>query len=360
MKITALLFISAAAVLFCGCCPPAFWAVSVDSRQGGIYQISGDGSELVEKLPALNYLIQGRNGIYYGTANRHPGKKSRYGAVVVLRRQGKSFQVLQTVSAGGITPCHLTLSPDGKYLYTANYSSGDISEFRLNNGLIDSPARCIRHTGTGPTRRQKGPHPHFTGFDPAGKQLFVSDLGTDEIWFYDYVPEKGVHVPSAGKIKLHAGAGPRHLVFSPDGLCLYTANELDSTVSSFERQNPGAPWRHIQTLSTLPSPRPAGRNAPGAIKATRDGRFFFVTNRGHNSLAFFKTAPGGRIHLLGTPASGGNFPSDILLPDNEKSLCVIHLKSGDISFFKLDKEKEALAPVSEKKISVFRGIALCR
>ena len=131
MKITALLFISAAAVLFCGCCPPAFWAVSVDSRQGGIYQISGDGSELVEKLPALNYLIQGRNGIYYGTANRHPGKKSRYGAVVVLRRQGKSFQVLQTVSAGGITPCHLTLSPDGKYLYTANYSSGDISEFRL-------------------------------------------------------------------------------------------------------------------------------------------------------------------------------------------------------------------------------------
>jgi 6-phosphogluconolactonase (cycloisomerase 2 family) len=76
----------------------------------------------------MNYLIAG-NRYYYASAGRMPGSKSKAGTVAVLGKIHMphcDLGVLQSVSVEGITPCHLTLSCDENFLYTANYSSGDI------------------------------------------------------------------------------------------------------------------------------------------------------------------------------------------------------------------------------------------
>ena len=339
----------AAGALLAGC--QHFYTVSAArSEQGGIY------FSRIRKavLPGANYLIR-RGHILYATLNRVPGRKDRMGALAVLKESaGGNLEVLQIVPVNGWTPCHLTVSPDGKFLYTANYSSGDISEFALNGESVQGPPRRISHTGKGVTKRQKAPHPHFTGFSPDGKQLFVCDLGTDEIVIYNY--QNGLVLPAVCKLKLPPGSGPRHLIFDPSGEVFYTANELNSTASSF-RKNRNR-WELVRTVSTLEKGTRV-RNSPGAIKITPDGRFFFITNRGHDSLALFETVEKGRFHLVGTFASPGRFPSDILVSDSGRRLIVSHLKSGSVHQFMFDPEKKKITAEPEM-IQIPQAIALCQ
>ena len=186
-KIIFFILLSSFAAILSGC--RNFYTVSLSKKaEGGIY-CTEKSTKQVLSYPTMNYLISGSR-YYYATAGRMPGKKSKSGAIAVLGRvhiPHCTLGVLQSVSAGGITPCHLTLSSDENFLYTANYSSGDISEFRLDNGKITGSQRLIKHEGKSITKRQKSPHPHFVGFSPDGKQLFASDLGTDKIFIYNYV-----------------------------------------------------------------------------------------------------------------------------------------------------------------------------
>ena len=231
------------------------------------------------------------------------------------------------MQVNGAVPCHLALSPDGSFLYTANYSSASLTELPLKSG-IPQAGKVIPHRGRGAGKRQEKAHPHFVGFDPAGKNLHAVDLGLDQV-----------------KIYLHAGAGPRHLVFSPDGNTIYVANELDSTVSSFVRR--GGKWEAAQTIRSL-NGVPETRNYPGAIRITKDGRFLFVSNRGHNSIALIETGKNGAMKLLETADCNGDFPRDIALSPDETEIIAANEKSGTGTFLMLDRDHRKLVPKKEK------------
>ena len=324
-------------VLFCVCLLAGcaeFLAVSgADAKEGGgIYKLQAEGTFQLVQLSKLNSLIRAPKGKrLYGTTLRGSG-----GVVVLDHLPFGGWIETKSVAAGGKTPCHLTLSPDGKFLYTANYSSGSISEFRLNDGLPAGRPRIVRHDGHGATPRQKSPHPHFVRFDAAGKKLYVCDLGADKIFVYGWTPETGLETPAGAELILPRGAGPRHLVFAPDGNTLYVANELDSTVASFVRDAASDQWKLARIRSTLPDGAKKKGNYPGAIKITRDGRFLFVANRGNDSVAIFAVLGGGDFELRKAVPSGGEFPSDLLLLDNDRHLIVSNRKSGDVVRFDRD------------------------
>ena len=350
-KIVKVFFPSVCALLLAGC--TEFLAVSgADAPAGGVYKLQADGVFQLVKLSKLNCLVRfpGRPRLY-GTTGRNGG------GVVVLDpiRFVDGFVETKSVAAGGKTPCHLTLSPDQEFLYTANYSSGSVSEFHLKEGLPAGHPRIIRHSGRSVKPRQKSPHPHFVRFDPAGKQLYVCDLGLDRIFVYDWTPEAGLKTPAAAELVLPPGSGPRHLVFSPDGNTLYVANELDSTAASFVREGPNKAWRLGKIRSTLPVGADKNGNYPGAIKITDNGRFFFVANRGDNSVAVFATLGGGNFRLVRTVPSGGDYPSDLLLLNGDRLLVVGHLRSGGVTSFKF--ENGVLTP--SVRYSVPKCAALC-
>ena len=349
-KAQKLFFLSGLCLLFAGC--TEFLAVSgADAPAGGIYKLQAEGTFQLVELSKLNCLVRAPGSRrLYGTTGRGSG-----GVVVLDTLPFGGYIETKSVAAGGKTPCHLTLSPDGKYLYTANYSSSSISEFRLKEGLPAGLPRIIRHSGRGVTPRQKSPHPHFVRFDAAGKRLYVCDLGTDKILVYDWTPEKGIATPAAAELALPPGSGPRHLVFSPDGNTLYVANELDSTAASFVREGPEKPWRLGKVRSTLPDGADQKGNYPGAIKITSDGKFFFVANRGNDSVAVFATSGGGDFRLVRTVRSGGEFPSDLLLLNGDRLLVVSHLKSGGVTSF--EHENGTLTP--SVTYSVPKCTALC-
>ena len=357
-RISGLLFPVFCIILLTGC-GGSFLAASISrGTDGGVYRVrQGQGEQLLN-IPSLNFLWHDpESGLYYGTSNHDFRPKGKSGSAVILRytASGK-MELVRTVPVEGKTPCFLSLSPDRRFLYTANYSSGDLSEIPLENGLFSGPPRLIRHSGCGSTRRQTAPHPHCAVFEPSGKRLYVCDLGTDEIWIYDWSPETGLKLPCAEKLSLPPGSGPRHLVFDPSGRILYTANELNSTAASFVRDPSTGKWRLHTVRSTLIQPVP--RNFPGAVKITADGRFFFVANRGHDSIAVFETSGDGGFRLLAAVPSQRQFPSDLLLQDHDRILSVIHLKSGTVNRFRFDSEQKKLIPVSGQA-GVPQGIGLC-
>ena len=146
-----------------------------------------------------------------------PFGEDESGVIAIKSGDGEKMHKLGgVIPVGGKVACHLALSPSGKYLYTANYISGSVSELpMLSSQITGSPSQVVRHSGSSihPTR-QTGPHCHCTVFTPDGKFLCVSDLGLDQILLY-VLGGHGLMEKPFSVCSVDPGAGPRHVVFSP-------------------------------------------------------------------------------------------------------------------------------------------------
>ena len=329
----------------CTICGEGFLAAGKD----GIFWFEEQrAGKLVLELGHISYLVKDfHRNFYYAALTKKPDSKLKGGAVALLVRENGKFSLREVFDLGKHTPAHITISPDGRFLHTANYSQGTISEIALQeNGSMKS-VRFIQHSGKSILKRQRSPHPHQCWFDLQNRELLVCDLGTDEIFVYGYSAQHGIETSPRKKLKLAPGSGPRHLVFAPDGKTLYCANELAGTVTGFFRSN--GHWQPGKTVPTLVEP--FQKNFPGAIKITKCGKFLLVSNRGHNSIAIFETFANGDFSLLETVKIKGDYPFDILFLNNDRTVAVCNYKSDSVMLFKFDKLQKKLLPEAEYTMS---------
>ena len=212
------------------------------------------------------------------------------GAVRAWKMGGDTLRELCAFPSGGSDPCHLSLSADAQSLYAANYTSGSLAVFSLDdNGKILEMSDFRQHRGSGPNReRQESAHVHCS-LEMDGI-LYVCDLGMDQIAAYRNENGKLTQV---GGINMKSGSGPRHLASSkrlPGHL--YCVGELDSHVYHLAEKN--GKYEMIQAVSALP-PDFAGENTGAAIHFTEDGKCLLVSNRGHDSIAVFPVGETGRL-----------------------------------------------------------------
>ncbi|WP_189226025.1 lactonase family protein [Saccharothrix coeruleofusca] len=249
-------------------------------------------------------------------------------------------QVINTQSTGGADPCHLALHRG--FVLSANYSSGSVSVHPVRpDGGLGERADLVRHEGSGPDpERQEGPHAHQVLPDPTGEFVLAVDLGTDSVFSYR-LGDDGRLSP-VDEAKLQPGAGPRHLAFHPGGRHAYIADELDSTivVASYDRGvlKPG------QVLSTLPANAPTTpRNYPAEVLVSPDGRFVYLSNRGHDSVAVFAVEHGGaRLRLVEATPVGGRYPRHITLDSTGGLLFAANQNSNAVTTFAVDRESGRL------------------
>ena len=71
---------------------------------------------------------------------------------------------------------------------------------------------------------------------------------------------------------MKAGAGPRHLLFRPDGRFAYAVNEKASTLSVFAYGEQTGALEEVQAISTVP-PYYDGRNTPIELGIHPSGKF---------------------------------------------------------------------------------------
>ena len=91
------------------------------------------------------------------------------------------------------------------------------------------------------------------------------------------------------KVDAVYGEGPRHYEFHPTLDVVYVANENGSSVTVYDFNPDNGTLAPRQTLSTLPEGF-TERNTCAQIHIHPSGKFLYISNRGHNSIAGYRRA----------------------------------------------------------------------
>jgi len=255
-----------------------------------------------------------------------------------------NLRFVNRVPAGGADPCHLCVDPSGRFVLNACHESGTAAVLPVRaDGGLEPPSDVVQQVGSGPRPAQTHARAHFVDFDPKGRFVLVCDKGADKVFVYrlDAAARRLVSndPPFA---QLHAGAGPRHFAFHPNGRFVYVNNEQDSTLSAFAYDAERGALAHLQTGSTVP-PGYAEPNTSSEIQMAPSGRFVYVSNRGHDSIAIFAVdGATGRFEATGHASSRGKTPRFFALDPSGAWLFACNQNSGTIVTFAVDQSNGQL------------------
>ena len=259
---------------------------------------------------------------------------------------GKLTLLNQRATAGGI-PCHVLLDPSGRNLLVANYGGGSVIVFPVQaDGQLGERTAFIQHAGKSvhPTR-QTGPHAHGFTLDPASRFAFACDLGLDQVLAYRFDAEQGTLTPGNPPFAaVKPGAGPRHMVFRPDGRFAYVFNEMDSTIAIFRYDAARGYLDPLKTITTLPAGF-AGQSSGAEIAMLPSGKYLYVSNRGYDTVVQFEidAAEGTLRHVADLP-SGGKTPRNFAIDPTGTLMAIGNQKSNNVLICDIDAASGRLNP----------------
>ncbi|MDO9580308.1 MAG: lactonase family protein [Bacteroidales bacterium] len=282
------------------------------------------------------FCISKKNRLIYAANEVMEFKGVKGGGLTALSYDAKKGAVERVkeliVPYGG--PCFISLSPNEDFLFMANYSSSSVAVVKLDDkGIPERVTDTILFVGD----EGQVSHPHMISFDPAGKRVYLTDLGLDRIVIYNFDNVSG-HLEQIrnGIVILPEGSGPRHFVFSSDGTIMYVICELNSTVSVFDVNSNGE-LNPAQTLTTLGEDFD-GEGFCADIHIGKEGKYLYGSNRGENTIVTFSIGSDGTLTLAGRTTCGGDWPRNFVIDPSGKYLLVGNQRSGNISLFTIDEK----------------------
>lgn len=295
----------------------------------------------------------------------HPNSKYLYSVSEVDSVEGKkgggvsAFEIqadgtlkhLNSEITGGGAPCHLVVDPTGKNLLIANYSGGSVACLPISDdGSLKPTSSFVQHTGTSVDKgRQEAPHAHSINVDPTGDYAMVADLGLDKVLVYKLDPDKGQLTPNEPpSTSTKPGGGPRHFAFHPSGKFAYTNLEMTSEVTTLLVQTGGV-LAGVQTLSTLPDGKPVPGNSTAECQVHPSGKFVYVSNRGHNSLAIYQVDPKkGTLTHTGNQSTEGAVPRNFCIDPSGQYILAANQDTDNVVVLKVNQETGALTPTGSQ------------
>ena len=263
--------------------------------------------------------------------NGNPG-----GGITTLKYDSDNgrFEKLNEILVPYGGPCYISVSPGNDFLLVANYGSGSVAVVKLGkDGIPESIAHSILYE----TKAPDVSHPHMISHDPAGKRVYVTDLGLDRIMVYDLDNSTGKLIAvNNGVVDLPEGSGPRHFTFNSDGSKMYVINELGSTTMVFD-VNDKECLKLLQTSKTMQTDF-KGKNYCADIHLGKDGKYLYGSNRGENNIVIFKIEEDGLLSSAGYVSCGGDWPRNFAIAPSGNFLLVGNQRSDQISVFKINNK----------------------
>ncbi len=300
--------------------------------------------------------------------------------IYLVRMDRRSGELVRVGAANaGANPSFLSMHPNGRVLYAVNEiePTGTVSAFAIE-------------TATGALTRlnaqaSKGGAPCYVSVDYSGQVVLVANYAKGSVALLPieangalapaYVVQHTGKGPNAerqeaphahcilpdpsnrfalaadleeGDAVMRPGAGPRHLAFHPTLPLVFVANELDSTVATLRFDSGRGALAVLDARSTLP-PGWTGTNYPADIHVAANGRTLYVSNRGHNSIAVFSVAEStGALALEQTVSTEGDWPRNFSLDPTGRWLLVANQRSDSVVVFGRDSDSGRLTPTPQR------------
>ncbi len=260
--------------------------------------------------------------------------------------------LLNRASSGGAGPAHLSLHPSGKYVLVANYAGGTVAVLPiLEDGQVGEAVDVHKDSGTlGPLKAASAPlgsfaisghdkpHAHMIEADPMGHFVLAADLALDEILIYKFDVSSGkMTLNNPPSFKLPPGDGPRHFLFHTNRHWFYTLQEESSTLVMCDYDSARGILKEKQKISTLPRDF-AGTNFTSEIVLSLDGRFVYVANRLHDTIAWFSVGHDGQLTWMGEEWTRGDYPRSFTIDPSGSFVYVCNQRADAIACFKRDKK----------------------
>ncbi len=260
----------------------------------------GDDAIVTFELSDAGELTEvGRTDIDGGPSFIDVARDGREGAVVL---EGSGEIVMLSLAAGsgvvsergarrgseGGGPTHVSIDRSGRWAMLANYGGGSIAVYPFER---DVGLGAVSDTAS------PGMRAHQILASRSNDWVLVPCLGANHVATLAFDDVAGT-LEASSELDTARGAGPRHVVISADGTRVYLTNELDSTVQVLGFDEATGVLTARSTVSSLPSGF-SGSNTTAEIALHPSGRFLYVSNRGHDSIATFAIGDDGALTPMG-------------------------------------------------------------
>ena len=315
----------------------------VDGHAEGVLTARLDGSAVTDVTVAArvdnpSWVTAAPGGTHvYAVSETEPDG----GVVAFARGSDGALTERGSASSGGPSPAHAVVHPSGRFLIAGTYGGGTVSVFALAaDGSLGERTAFVQHEGRGPDpERQDAPHVHQLSVDPVSGDIVVVDLGIGEVRWYAFSDAGALTLRPEATVVI-GSAGPRHLVFHPDGRHAVLVNELDSSVDVLRRE--GDRFVRVQSTTTR-ADGAEGDNLPAAVCVSDSGRTVLVSNRGDDTVAIFAfDTEASRLSLVDSVAVGGRSPRDLVIAPGGDRVLAACQDSDEVAVLAFDDAERSL------------------
>jgi 6-phosphogluconolactonase len=317
------------------------------TMDAGTGQLTPKTAALAAGGPSVLAISPDRQTLYVGTRTQPAISSYRID-------QGTGGLTLQGTVSSEHAPTFLAPDRTGKYLLSAYYQGGLAAVHPLGvDGAVGDDRPIDRHeTATGA---------HAISTDPSNRFAFVphiasiqdnvlepprDDPGPNVIMQFRFDADTGHLTPNSPfRVEPAERLGPRHYCHHPSLDIVYFSNEQGCSVTAYRLDAATGTLSAVQTITTLPHGF-AARNTCSQIHLTPSGRFLYVGNRGHNSIAGFAVdATTGNLTPIGHAATEA-VPSAFALDPEGRFLFAAGTASGRLASYRINGESGALTPLA--------------
>jgi len=303
-----------------------FAAAMRDRENPGGAQILQAGPDMAEAVarfapPSGSNSIAAHGDFVY-VADALPAEGTRPPGLVRPLRYDRGARRLEEAgepqACQGGAPVYLAAHPSGTLLAATSFRhygrfTGPGSKSRgsvallpiLPSGALGGMTQRIEYEGgSRHPDRQTASHPHKAAFDPSGRWLCVTDLGTDSVYLHRVADGDAAVAEDFLRLPTPPGSGARHFVFHPNNRFLYVLTEMSCEILTFAFDPVSGACEQLD----LQSAKRKGRGGGAAdIRMTADGRSLFATVRQGEFMACFGCDPAeGTLTLRGYTETGPN------------------------------------------------------
>lgn len=299
-----------------------------------------------------SYLALAPDGhhVYACTESRMKGMGSV--SAFEFDRTAGTLRFINKVPSGGDNPAYISVDSSGRWVVVANYTGGSFSVCPIRpDGGVGPAAQRLAFGGHGINpQRQDRSHVHSAVFSPEMRHLYIQDLGLDRVSMYPF--DAGAVTPldtvAVKRFAAVPGAGPRHLVFGPDGRYAYLVEEMGGSVDVYHYDPATGGLDSIQRIAAHPDTA-SGSWRSADIHLTPDGRFLYTSNRAESSITLFSVdRDKGTLERIGYTPTFGQEPRNFMVDPTGRWLLAGDQESNIIVIYHLDKTTGALTPLKER------------